>query len=110
MEKQKGQTIPVYVKGNMHAYDLLKEYSKQTGTSISEYIRRGMECAALEQACSLQLTPAAYFAIQDGCFDVLTRVYLSNGTVLVSVAENAYEQRYEKKVLKFFGKGDITDV
>lgn len=108
MGKQKGQTIPVYVKGNMHAYGLLKDYSKQTGTSMSEYIRRGMECAALEQACSIQLTPAAYFAIQDGCFDVLTRVYLSDGTALVSVVEDVYKQKYEEKVLNFFERGDIT--
>lgn len=106
MNKQKGQTIPVYVKSNMHAYHVLKKHSEQSGISMSKYIRRGMECVALEQECSLQLTPSAYFAMQDGRFDVLTRTHLSDGTILISVTEDAYKSKdgtsgYEDKVQRF---------
>ena len=105
----KGRSIPVYVKGDMHAYNVLKHYGEQSGTSISEYIRRGMECAAMEQECNVQISPGAYFAMQDGRFDVLTRVHLSNGTMLISVSEEAYETKhcglcYGNKVQLFLDK------
>lgn len=107
MSKQKGQTIPVYMKGNMlHLYHNLKERAEQSGKSMSEFMRRGMECAALEQECNIQIAPGAYFAIQDGRFDVLTRMHLSDGTVLISVTEEAYHPSngasgYEEKVQEF---------
>lgn len=108
--KEKGRTIPVYVKGNMHSYDKLKRYSDQTGTSMSEFIRRGIECVALEQECHVQVSPGAYFAMQDGRFDVLTRVHLADGTVLISVKEDAYTPEdgscgYEDKVRQFLNSG-----
>ncbi len=106
MNNQKRYTIPVYVKGDMHAYHILKKHAESSGKSISEFMRRGMECVALEQECSIQIAPAAYFAIQDGRFDVLTRTHLSDNTVLISITEDVYKPKdgspgYGDKVQQF---------
>lgn len=105
--KQRGKTVPVYMNsGMLKTYYALKSCAEKVEKNFSELILRGMECAMMEQKCDIQLTPGAYFAMQDGRFDVLIRTHLSNGTVLISVTEEAYKPNdgtpgYEDKVRQF---------
>ena len=109
MERQKKTyaSISVYLKGNgIRNYDIIKRHAEETGKSVSELMHRGMECVALEQECSVQVSPGAYFAMQDGRFDVLTRIYLADGTSLITVTEDAYKPKdgssgYGDKVQEF---------
>lgn len=102
MAKRKELTVPLYLKGNMlDSYYRLKEKTEEIGKSMSEVMRRGMECVALEEECKLQISPAAYFALQDCDIGALVRTHLSDGTMLISVNEEAYITKYESKVKKF---------
>lgn len=114
--KQRGKTVPVYMNGGMlKTYQGLKNCAEKAGKTFSELLLRGMECATMEEKCGVQLTPGAYFAMQDGHFDVLTRTHLGNGTVLISVTEEAYKPSngtsgYEDKVRQFLADMEESEV
>lgn len=114
--KQRGKTVPVYMNGGMlKTYYGFKSCAEKAGKNISELLLRGMECAVMEQKCGVQLTPSAYFAMQDGRFDVLIRTHLVNGTVLVSVTDEAYKPGdgspgYEDKVQQFLAEMKESEV
>lgn len=100
--KKRGQSIAIYVNDRtMHLYQLLRKCAQDKDTSVSELMRRGMECVLLEQECDVQIVPGAYFAMQDGHFDALTRTRLADGTMLISVTE---ESGYDSKVETFLQK------
>lgn len=97
--KKRGQVVNVYLNDRaMRLYQLLKKCTEDKNTSVSELMRRGMECVLLEQECNVQIAPSAYFAMQDGRFDVITRTILADGTVLVAATE---ESGYDDKVQTF---------
>lgn len=89
-----GKKVSFYVAGkDRKPYAYLQELANERNISVSSLLSDNIQDICIQKVVNVKLSVGAYLAIADGRFDLLNRIKLDNGLVMITLSEDGYKSK-----------------